>query len=116
VPAIKVLSPASGTYNATSIQLSFTVNEFVSQIAYSIDGKENITITGNITLTVLVNGVHDLTIYAKDKAGNIGASETIHFNVAISEPFPVLPVAAASVAAAVVGVGLLVYFRKRKKS
>jgi hypothetical protein len=115
VPTIKVLSPASGTYNATSIQLSFTVNEFVSQIAYSLNGKENSTITGNITLTGLANGVHDLTIYAKDKAGNTGASENIHFNVAISEPFPVLPVAVASVATVVVvSVGLLVYFKKRK--
>lgn len=114
-PAIEVLSPAHGTYNASSIQLSFTVNEFVSQIAYSLNGKENITITGNITLTGIANGVHDLTIYAKDKAGNTGASETIHFKVAISEPFPVLPVAAASVTTvAVVGVGLLVYFKKRK--
>ena len=31
------------------------------------------------------------------------------------EPFPTVPVAAASVAALVVGVGLLVYFKKRRQ-
>jgi hypothetical protein len=113
-PAIEVLSPAHGTYNASSIQLSFTVDEPASQIAYSLDGQESITITGNVTLAGLANGVHDLTIYAKDTAGNTGASETIHFNVDVPESFPAVPVAAASGASfAVVGVGLLLYFRKR---
>jgi parallel beta-helix repeat protein len=112
-PAIEVLSPAPGTYNASSIQLSFTVDEPASLIAYSLDGKENITVTENITLTGLANGVHDLTIYAKDKTGNTGASETICFSVAV--PFPTALVAAASVAAVtVVSVVLLVYFKKRR--
>jgi hypothetical protein len=113
-PAIEVLSPAPLTYNASSIQLSFTVDGPASLLAYSLDGKENITITGNITLAGLANGVHDLTIYAKDAAGNAGASETVNFTVDAPEPFPAVPVAAASGASvAVVGVGLLLYFRKR---
>jgi len=116
-PAIEVLSPAPGTYNASSVQLSFTVDEPASLLAYSLDGKESITLTGNVTLAGLANGVHDLTIYAKDKAGNTGASETIHFNVDVPEPFPAVPVVTASGASvAVVGLGLLVYFRKRKNA
>lgn len=111
-PAIEVLSPAHGTYNASSIQLSFTVDEPASPIAYSLDGKENITITGNITLTGLANGVHDLTIYAKDKAGNVGTSETICFFVDV--PFPTTIVATASgVAITGVAVCLLYYYKKR---
>jgi multisubunit Na+/H+ antiporter MnhC subunit len=95
--------------------LSFTVDEAGLLMAYSLDGKENITITKNMTLTGLANGVHDLTIYAKDKAGNIGASETIYFSVEVPEPFPTTLVVTASVASvAVIGVGLLVYFKKRK--
>ena len=113
-PAIVVLSPAPGTYNASNIQLSFTVDEPASLIAYSLDGKENITITENITLTGLTNGVHNLTIYAKDKAGNIEASETIYFDVDTPEPFPTLLVATASgVAISGVSVCLLYYFKKR---
>jgi hypothetical protein len=111
-PAIEVLSPAPGTYNASSIQLSFTVDEPASLIAYSLDGQENITITENITLTGLANGVHELTIYAKDKTGNTEASETICFSVAV--PFPTALIAAASgVVITVVAACLLCYRKKR---
>jgi len=45
-----------------------------------------------------------------------GVSETIAFNIEVAEPFPTMPVAAASVATvAVAGVGLLVYFGKRNR-
>jgi nitrous oxidase accessory protein NosD len=113
-PAIVVLSPAPGTYNASSIQLSFTVDEPASLIAYSLDGKENITITENITLTGLTNGVHNLTIYAKDKAGNIEASETIYFDVDTPEPFPTLLVASASGVSITAVAACLLYYRKKR--
>jgi hypothetical protein len=71
-------------------------------------------VTGNITLTGLSAGLHNVTVYAKDEFGNTGASETVSFNVA-EEPFPVVPVAAASVATIAVGLGLLVYFTKKRK-
>ena len=70
-----------------------------------------------MTLAGLAYGVHNVTVYAVDMAGNIGTSETISFTIA-EEPelFPVVPVAAASVASvALIGVGLLVYFKKRKR-
>jgi hypothetical protein len=69
-----------------------------------------------MTLTRLSNGAHNVTVYAADEAGNMGASETATFIVAKPEPFPLVPVAAASVASAgiVAAVGLLLYFKKRK--
>ena len=71
------------------------------------------TVAGNVTLTGLTIGKHNVTVYAWDTAGNVGASETIIFTIA--EPFPAVPVAAASAASvAVLSVGLLVYFKKRK--
>jgi hypothetical protein len=92
--------------------LSFSVSEPVSQITYSLDGQENVTVAGNSTLVGLSVGVHNVTVYAWDTAGNVGASETITFTVT---PFPAVPVAAASVASvAVVIAGLLAYFKKRK--
>jgi hypothetical protein len=105
------------TYTSADVPLSFAVNETTSQTAYSLDGQENVTaVAGNTTLTGLPNGVHNVTVYAHDLAGNIGASETVTFTVAEEpEPFPTAPVAAASVATVAVAlVGLLVYFRKRK--
>jgi hypothetical protein len=41
----------------------------------------------------------------------MGSSETIVFNI---EPFPTTIVIASVITVAVVGVGLLVYFKKRK--
>jgi len=75
------------------------------------------TIAGSTTLTGLSDGSHNLTVYANDTAGNTGASETIHFSIKTqpSKPFPTALVATASGAsAAVVCLGLLVYFKKRK--
>ena len=102
-----------GTYNASSIQLSFTVDEPASLIAYSLDGKENITVTENITLTGLANGDYALMVYAKDEAGNVGASETILFTVDV--PFPTMLVIASVIAVAGVSIGLTVYFKKRQR-
>jgi len=110
-PSIKVLSIADKLYDTNSIPLDFTIDEPASQIAYSLDGQENITITGNITLTGLTNGDHDLTIYVTDETGNVGSSETIHFTIDV--PFPTALVAVA-VIVAVLGSGLLIYLIKRK--
>jgi hypothetical protein len=112
-PEISIPYMENKTYSAASIPLNFITNEPISHSTYSLDGQENVTIAGNTTLTELSKGDHNVTVYAKDEAGNVGASETMWFSVA--EPFPIAPVAAASVAAvAVVGVSLMVYFKKRK--
>jgi hypothetical protein len=111
VPSIKVLSPENKTYDANSTPLNFTVNEAALQITYSLDGEENVTIAGNTAVTGLANGDHNLTVYATDEAGNTGVSETIHFSVDV--PFPTALVVTSIITVAVVGVGLLVYFKKR---
>jgi N-acetylneuraminic acid mutarotase len=115
-PEMSFLSPLNQTYYNSSVSLVFTVDKPVNWMGYSLDGKDNVTITGNTTITGLSAGLHNITVYAKDEFENIGASEPISFSVAEEpEPFPAAPVAAASAATvAVVGVGLLVYFRKRK--
>jgi hypothetical protein len=74
------------------------------------------TATGNTTLAGLSGGEHNLTVYSWDSAGNIGASETVTFNISNQEPFPTATVAALSTVAAVaVGAGLLVYLKKRQR-
>jgi hypothetical protein len=114
-PNISILSPESKAFNTSDVPLDFTVNEAFSQISYSLDGNENVTASGNMTLTRLSGGAHNVTVYATDEAGNIGASETIYFNVELPEPFPTTMVIAALVIVAVIGVGLIVYFKKRKR-
>jgi len=93
--------------------LNFTVNESVSQINYCLDGHENVAVAGNTTLTGLSNGEHSLTVYATDEAGNAGASETITFSIDV--PFPTTMVIAPAASVAVLGAGLAVYFKRRKR-
>jgi len=115
-PTISVLSIQNATYGATDVDLNFSVSEPVSQVTYSLDGQENVTVAGNTTLAGLSAGAHNVTVYAWDTAGNMGASPTVTFTVAVPEPFPTALVATASgLSVAAVGLGLLmVYFKKRK--
>jgi hypothetical protein len=112
-PQITILSPETKAYNVSDVPLDFTVEETFSKVEYSLDGQSNVTINGNTTLTWLPNGYHNVTVYATDEFGNTGVSKIIYFNV--EAPFPTALVVAVSVATiAVIGVGLLVYFKKRK--
>ena len=112
-PNVNILSLKNTTYIGPDVPLTFTVSEPTSQISCVLDGERNIAIEGNTTLSGLSNGAHNVTVFAKDAAGNSEASETITFT--ITQPFPRTLVAAAFVAAvAVMGVGLLLYFKKRK--
>jgi len=111
-PEVSILSPLNATYYASGIPFNFILSETPSLIRYSLDGQKNSTLDGNTTLTNLPNGEHKLIVYVWDVAGNVGVSETA-FNI---EPFPTALVATASGASvAVVGVGSLVYLKKRKR-
>jgi parallel beta-helix repeat protein len=113
-PNISVISPENTMYNVNNVSLVFTVSERTSWIGYGLDAQANVTIVGNTTLTGLSEGKHRLTIYANDTAGNMGTSETIYFSIN-TEPFPTTVVIAASVASvAIICIGLLFYFKKRK--
>jgi hypothetical protein len=116
---LKVLSPESRVYNITDIPLTAATTEPVSWIGYTLDEGERVTIAENATLKDLPAGSHNVTVFANDTIGNFASSETIPFTIAEPKPtapFPVATVAAASVAiVAVVGVGVLVYFKKRKR-
>jgi N-acetylneuraminic acid mutarotase len=114
-PVVSIISPISQVYNDSSVSLTFTVDKPASLMEYSLDGLDNVTITGNTTLAGLSDGVHNVTVYAKADNGNVGASETITFTVNNKqEPFPTTVVAAVSGAfVAVVGFGLFWYLRKR---
>ena len=51
-------------------------------MGYSLDGQGNVTVAGNDTLPDLPHGTHTLTIFANDTEGNMGASETVFFEIA----------------------------------
>jgi hypothetical protein len=114
-PNVSFLSTETA-YATSDFPLNFTVNEPVSEISYVLDGQENVTVTGNTTLTGLSYGTHNLTVYTTDAYGNTGASEPIYFTITEPkpEPFPTTLVIAPTASVAFVGVGLLFYFKKRR--
>lgn len=115
-PEVFVTSPEPLKYTTSKVTLNFTTNKAATWVGYSLDGKENSTITSNTTLTGLSNGAHTLTLYANDTFGNAGASQTIAFTVAKPEPSSTATVAVVSgaVIAVVAAAGLFVYVKKRK--
>ena len=118
-PNILILSPETKVYNTSDVSLNFTVDEPVSQVSYSLDGQDNVTVVGNRTLTDLLEGEHNVTVYAVDSGGKVGTSETIIFTIAKDpespELFPITLITASIASVTVVGVGLLFYFKKRRQ-
>jgi hypothetical protein len=116
-PNILSVSMENKTYDKASIPFVLVTNEPVSQVLYSLDGLDNVAISGNSTLTDLSAGNHTVTVYARDLAGNFGASETLTFTVAEPESFPSVPVVAVSALsiAAVTAAGLIFTRRRRRK-
>jgi parallel beta-helix repeat protein len=113
-PTISSLSPVNQAYNESSIPLQFTVDEPVTWMGYSLDGNQNVTISGNETLANIPNGFHTVTVYANDTFGNMG-SQTISFTVSAPETFPTATVAVVlGVSAVAIGAGLVVYFKRRR--
>jgi hypothetical protein len=111
-PTVLVSSIENKSYSQTTFDLNFTVDMPTSWVGYSLDDHANITITENTTLTGLSEGPHNLRVYANDTVGNMGASQPIVFSVGF---FPTIPVVIGSLAAGVVvGVFLVVFFKKRK--
>ena len=125
-PTITILSPKNETYTTCDVPLNFTVSELAEWMGYSLDERSTVVLNdGFVPLAGLSYGSHSITVYANDTVGRLGASETVYFTITQEteeipegqpEPFPtslVIIVSGASLAA--VSVGLLVYFKKRKR-
>jgi hypothetical protein len=80
-PQIVVISPAVSNYSISDVPLIFNINKDAELIQYSLDNGDNLTIAGNSTLPNLMDGSHIVTLYSTDTFGNIGASQTVTFNV-----------------------------------
>ena len=118
-PKLLFISPTNQSYNVSSVPLNFTIDKTFDWVGYSLDGRKNETVVGNSTLTNLINGNHNLTVYANDTFGNMGASQTIAFTVEkplieIIGSTNIITILAIPVALVCIGIGLLLYRRHRK--
>lgn len=124
-PVVHVVSPESKNYTSSNVSLAFTVNKPALWMGFSLDGSENVTLTGNTTLTSLGSGVHNIRIYAKDEFQNTGASETITFKIMeeattqsheeSETPTATLIAAASASSATLIGLGILIHFKRRNR-
>ena len=114
MPSIDVVSPKSVTYSTANVSVDFVLNKQMSWVGYSLDGIENRTVTGNLTLRDLSFGAHNLTVYAIDGYGNQVASQTISFT--IEEPFPTLLIATVSIFTVFISLIGILLFRRHQKT
>ena len=128
IPKVTFSSLENKTYISSNLTLKCTVSEKVSKLTYILDDQDPVpspvleindeygfSVVGKPLLVNLTDGEHKIVFYATDEAGNVGISETLYFIVVSPEPFPTTIVLGAVAVIAVVGIGILVYFKKNKK-
>ena len=84
-------------------------------MGYSLDEADNVSFTGNLTLSGVSDGLHNVTVYAGDSSGFVGASETVSFTVA-SESFPYVIYAVSITVFVVVVMSAVLLFRRHRKT
>jgi hypothetical protein len=138
VPSVSFLSAPGVVYDGAEFSCNFTVSEWAAWLGYSLDGKDVVTVTDEVSsmevfgthnyrlaFSGLSVGAHSLMVYAEDLGGNRVASEPFLFSVGqgatsdtnqASTPLPTAWTATAVIASAVViSFGLLAYLLRRKK-
>jgi len=80
-PTITLINPKNITYITGTVPLEFSINEPTISIKYSLDNQPNVTITGNTSLTGLIDGPHNIIVYAKDFAGNEAKTSKVFFSI-----------------------------------
>lgn len=148
-PALRINTPDGKVFSSTCLQLEFSANEAVSWLGYSLDGEEvcflynlfeecpraaydshlpfSYRIRENTILAGLLEGSHNLILYANDSFGNSGQSEVFNFTIVREKvlntisfgSFFVIGTAIIS-AVAITSFGFVAYFarhnRKRAKT
>jgi len=115
-PQVSLISIENKTYRQTDLPLDFVIDEKSAQVSYALDGQDNITISGNVTLSSLPVGSHNITLYATDSAGNIDASDTVSFTVSKLESSPTIPnIAIIGITLTVASIGLILFISRHKR-
>ena len=108
-----VLSPQNKTYTTSEIPLTFVCSEEIRRSDYQLDGIGEGPISGNLTLVDLSLGEHKIKVVVWTVRGVF--SQTLYFSVLQPEPFPTTIAVVLLVIMAVIGLGILAYFKKQKE-
>lgn len=84
-PVVMITSPKNITYTTSNFPLNYSTYDYTSWVGYSLNGKANVTLTGNTTLNNLSNGHHNIELWANDTSGNV-AMIAVWFNVDTNAP------------------------------
>jgi hypothetical protein len=98
VPTINLTSPENITYNISSLNLNYSVNDSDTDSCwYFIDGSGSIPLLGcaNTSTGSLTDGNHTLSIHANDSAGNENSS-SVNFTIDTTPPDIVITLPANS--------------------
>jgi nitrous oxidase accessory protein NosD len=120
-PRITTISVENRTFNESAVPAFFSIDKTANWTGYSLDGEQNITVTGNFTVANMTSGMHNISIYANDTFGNMGV-QTVNFTVELPTPTPTnlpivpqtLPIIAIVAVLAIIVVSLLLFKRHRK--
>jgi N-acetylneuraminic acid mutarotase len=80
-PKLEILSPENKTYIHNDIPLVLSMSRPATWMGYSLDGGDNVTISGDTELLDLSEGNHSITVYITDTFGNTVSSESVAFSV-----------------------------------
>ena len=80
-PTFTVDSPEAKTYSSGIIPVKYTADSTAVDIFYNIDGRDNLTLNGNTTLSTN-EGIHVFRFYVRDRNLNEG-TQSIQFTVAL---------------------------------
>lgn len=83
-PTISIASPLNQTYRDNynySLRLNVSASDLngISSYWYSLNGGEDTTFTPNITLTGLVAGSNNITVWVNDSANNVNSSNVTFY-------------------------------------
>ena len=84
-PYLSIMAPENQTYKTSDIPLEYTAAGY-PQVRYSLDGKANVSITENSTLSGVIDGPHNMILYGTSESGSVFASEPVYFGVNTGRP------------------------------
>ena len=144
-PTISIVDPTNDTHYNVSItgvpfELKYETNDTLSWAGYNIDGRANLTLSGNRTTDAREfyesgyqfenSGYHTLTLYANDTRGNWATPQKVNYFVTVypdstSKPnsssatdalIPLATVAVIVIGVLAVVIAALSFYRRHRKT